>query len=142
MMSEQYSESLDKRAFPRTVAGAEPKSTRPIFFDRLCCQHEIPLSQRQRMKIALAMATVTLASAAFAGAQTGPTSTERNKIEGTMEHVLPDPESTQKPPEGIKHIKLIAGQHFVWVWYDRVKGNPQYTGGGTYTLTGNSYTEH
>jgi hypothetical protein len=94
------------------------------------------------MKTARAMVTVALTAVAFAGAQTGHTSTERNKIEGTWEHVFPDPESTQKPPEGIKHIKLIAGQHFVWVWYDSVKGNPQYTGGGTYTLTGDSYTEH
>ena len=94
------------------------------------------------MKTARAMVTVALTAVAFAGAQTGHTSTEPNQLEGTWEHVFPNPGSTQRPPEGTRHIKLIAGQHFVWVLYDTAKGNPQYTAGGTYTLTGNSYTEH
>ena len=93
------------------------------------------------MKAALAIMAVALTSVTFAGAQTGNTSTEKNKIEGTWEHVFTNQGSTQPPP-GRKQIKLIAGKHFIWVLYDTAKGIPQYTGGGPYTLTGDSYTEH
>lgn len=43
--------------------------------------------------------------------------------------------------EGTKQRKLICSNHFVWVIFD-TKGKPSYTGGGTYILRGNSYSEH
>lgn len=44
--------------------------------------------------------------------------------------------------KGTRNIKLISGRHFVWIIYDTEKGKPLYTGGGTYSLNGLSYTEH
>jgi hypothetical protein len=94
------------------------------------------------MKKALTSVIIAITSVAFAGAQTGNTSTEKHKVEGTWERVFTDSGQTQKPPEGMKQIKMISSQHFIWVWYDPAKAKPVYTGGGTYTLTGDSYTEH
>ena len=61
----------------------------------------------------------------------------KNFLEGTWALV-----SGQQLPKGVQDIKIISGGHFVWVAYDRDKGKPFYTGGGTYILHGNSYTEH
>jgi hypothetical protein len=45
------------------------------------------------------------------------------------------------PPQGQKRIKLITDTHFTWVAYEASSGKVQSTAGGTYTLSGNAYTE-
>lgn len=62
----------------------------------------------------------------------------KSQVEGTWELVS----AGQQLPKGTREIKMISGGHFVWVVYDTEKGKPIYTGGGTYTLNGISYTEH
>ena len=39
-------------------------------------------------------------------------------------------------------MKILSGGHFIFVAYDTLTGKPLYTGGGTFTLVGTSYTEH
>lgn len=60
-----------------------------------------------------------------------------DKIEGHWELV-----SGQTLPPGWKEIKVISGGHFVWVIYDAQKKNKAYTGGGTYKIDRDHYTEH
>src|SRR5215469_14588035 len=60
-----------------------------------------------------------------------------NKIEGHWELV-----SGETLPSGWKEIKLISGGHFIWVAYDTQKRKTAYTGGGTYKIEGDHYTEH
>ena len=40
------------------------------------------------------------------------------------------------------YIKHVNNTHFVWVEYDRINNTLLGTGGGTYTLEGNTYTEY
>ncbi|MFL6448412.1 MAG: hypothetical protein ACJ746_12080 [Bryobacteraceae bacterium] len=94
------------------------------------------------MKKALWSAVIAILSVAFAWTET-KSSDATKKLEGTWELASAERGQTHgKLPEGMKQIKLISSQHFVWVYYDVAKMKPLYTGGGTYTLTGNSYTEH
>ena len=44
-------------------------------------------------------------------------------------------------PEFIKYWKLVTPTHFLWVYYNSDADEVVAEGGGTYTLTGNSYTE-
>lgn len=60
-----------------------------------------------------------------------------DKIEGHWELV-----SGPNVPPGWKEIKMITGGHFVWVIYDAQKKKTAWTGGGTYKLDGDHYTEH
>ena len=60
-----------------------------------------------------------------------------NKLEGQWELV-----SGENLPAGWKEIKLISGGHFIWVAYDTQKKKTGYTGGGSYKLDGDHYTEH
>jgi len=61
----------------------------------------------------------------------------QNKIEGQWEL-----SSGETLPSGWKEIKLISGGHFIWVAYDAEKKRTGYTGGGTYKIDGDHYTEH
>jgi hypothetical protein len=40
-----------------------------------------------------------------------------------------------------RHIKMLAGDHFVWVSYDRSTGLVAAVGGGTYLFDGRTYIE-
>ena len=60
-----------------------------------------------------------------------------NKIEGQWELL-----SGETLPAGFKEIKLISRGHFIWVAYDTDKRKTAYTGGGTYKIDGDHYTEH
>jgi hypothetical protein len=40
-----------------------------------------------------------------------------------------------------REVKLITKAHFIWVVYDLKKNAPTSSGGGTYSLVGNTYTE-
>ncbi len=44
-------------------------------------------------------------------------------------------------PQEQRRLKLITPTHFSWVQYDVATGKVQSTAGGTYTLSGESYTE-
>ncbi len=89
------------------------------------------------MKKFLAVFAVALTAVLVAWSQTSGDNAQKGQIEGTWEMA-----SGQQLPKGTRDIKIISGGHFVWVIYDTEKGKPLYTGGGTYTLNGHSYTEH
>jgi hypothetical protein len=89
------------------------------------------------MKTGLLGLIIAMSSVAFASTQ-GKT-LEKIKIEGTWELVSRDIGNFS---ERVKEIKLISAKHFVWVVYDVKKRKPLFTGGGSYTLAGDSYTEH
>jgi hypothetical protein len=46
-----------------------------------------------------------------------------------------------KVPAEAGRIKMITDSHFIWVQYNKATGKITGSAGGTYTLTGNSYTE-
>jgi hypothetical protein len=85
----------------------------------------------------LAFAIVALAAVFPALSQTSGTDAKKSQLDGTWELV-----SGQPLPKGARDIKIISGGHFIFVAYDTETGKPLYTGGGTYTLNGSSYTEH
>jgi hypothetical protein len=87
-------------------------------------------------KILLVFA-IALAVAFFAWPQTNSGQAKKSSLDGTWELV-----SGQQLPKGARDIKIISGGHFIFVAYDTEIGNVLYTGGGTYTLSGSSYTEH
>jgi hypothetical protein len=88
-------------------------------------------------KVALVFA-IALAPVFVALSQTTNGShAKKSQLDGTWELV-----SGQSLPKGARDIKIISGGHFIFVAYDREKGKPLYTGGGTYILNGSSFTEH
>jgi len=89
------------------------------------------------MKKALLLFPVALTAVFLAWSQTNDSEAKKNQLEGTWEII-----SGHQLPPGSRDIKIISGGHFVWTIYDTAKGKPLYTGGGTYVLNGNSYTEH
>ena len=89
------------------------------------------------MKKTLVVVAIALTAAFLAWSQTHGNQTTNSPLEGTWEMV-----AGQQFPKGTRDIKIIAGGHFIWVAYHTDKRKPLYTGGGTYTLDGNSYTEH
>jgi hypothetical protein len=62
---------------------------------------------------------------------------KKGQLDGTWQLI-----SGQPLPKGARDIKIISGGHFIFVAYDTETGKPLYTGGGSYTLNGSSYTEH
>jgi hypothetical protein len=94
-------------------------------------------SKENIMKEALLVFAIALTAVFLALSQTNGSHTEKSQLDGTWELV-----SGQQLPEGARDIKVILGGHFIFVAYDREKGKPLYTGGGTYILNGSSYTEH
>lgn len=77
------------------------------------------------------------AAVSLAWSQTKDSRASRNQLDGTWELV-----SGQQLPKGTVDIKIISGDHFIFVAYDSETGKTLYTGGGTYALNGSSYTEH
>jgi hypothetical protein len=69
--------------------------------------------------------------------QTNGSGAKKSQLDGTWELV-----SGQPLPTGARDIKIISGGQFIFVAYETEKGKPLYTGGGTYTMNGSSYTEH
>ena len=57
----------------------------------------------------------------------------QHRLQGTWESVGSQP--------GMRQIKLITEKHFTWVFYNRVTRQPVTVAGGTYTFTGDTYTE-
>jgi hypothetical protein len=80
---------------------------------------------------------IALAAVFPALSQTNGSDAKKSQLDGTWELV-----SGQQLPKGARDIKIISGGHFIFVAYETEKGKPLYTGGGTYTLNGSSYTEH
>src|SRR5437667_8583225 len=80
---------------------------------------------------------MALAGVALAWSQTNSSRTKKSELDGTWELV-----SGQPLPKGARDVKIISGGHFIFVAYHAENGKPLYTGGGTYTLNGSSYTEH
>ena len=80
---------------------------------------------------------IAFATVSFAWSQTNRKHANRNRLDGTWELV-----SGQQLPKGTVDIKIISGDHFIFVAYETETGKTLYTGGGTYALNGSSYTEH
>jgi hypothetical protein len=97
---------------------------------------EIPQSKEDIMEKVLLVSATALA-AVFLFSQTNGSDAKKSQLDGTWELV-----SGQPLPKGARDIKIISGEHFIFVAYDMETGKPLYTGGGTYTLNGGSYTEH
>jgi hypothetical protein len=70
-------------------------------------------------------------------AQPSGSQAKKSPLEGTWELVWGQP-----LPKGARDVKIISGGNFIFVAYHTENGKPLYTGGGTYTLHGSSYTEH
>jgi hypothetical protein len=92
---------------------------------------EVNMKQAVRMAVTALLVAAAAIPARIAWGDTG------DKIEGQWELV-----STQDMPAGWKEIKLISGNHFIWVIYDAQKKRTAYTGGGTYKIDGDQCTEH
>jgi hypothetical protein len=80
---------------------------------------------------------VLLAGAFLGWSQTNNGRAKNTGLDGTWELV-----SGQPLPESARDIKIISRGHFIFTAYDVRSGKPLYTGGGTYTFNGDSYTEH
>ena len=89
------------------------------------------------MKKVLLVFAIALAAAFLALSQSIGSHAKKSLLDGTWEL-----HSGQPLPRGARDIKIISEGHFIFVAYDMAKGKPLYTGGGTYILDGNSYTEH
>ena len=83
-------------------------------------------------------ALVVLAAFPAAPAQELRLGQERNKVEGTWEHVVPD--GSPEVPR-TRQLKVINQDHFMWITYDRESKLSQTSAGGSYTLEGNTYQE-
>lgn len=89
------------------------------------------------MKEALLVFAIAVAAVFLAWSQANGSDAKKSQLDGTWELV-----SGQQLPKGARDIKMILGGHFIFVAYDTQTGKPLYTGGGTYTLNGSSYTKH
>jgi hypothetical protein len=89
------------------------------------------------MKRVLLIFAIALAAVFVAFSQTKDNDAKKSQLDGTWELI-----SGQPLPKGARDIKIISEGHFIFVAYDTEQGKPLYTGGGTYILNGNSYTEH
>jgi hypothetical protein len=87
-------------------------------------------------KVSLVLA-IALGAVFLAWSQTSGGPATKSQLDGTWELV-----AGQQLPKGVRDIKIISGGHFIFAAYDPEKGELLYTGGGTYILTGSSYTEH
>jgi hypothetical protein len=97
---------------------------------------EIQQTKEDIMEKGLLVSGIALA-AVFLFSQTNGSQAKKSQLDGTWELV-----SGQPLPKGARDIKIISEEHFIFVAYDTETGKPLYTGGGTYTLNGSSYTEH
>lgn len=89
------------------------------------------------MKKELLAVAVALGAGLIAWSQTNASHEKKNELDGTWELVAGQP-----LPKGARDIKIMSGEHFIFVAYDTQTGKPLYTGGGTYVLNGSSYNEH
>lgn len=89
------------------------------------------------MKKVVLVVAVALVAVFSARSQINGNHTKKSQLDGTWELT-----SGQPLPKTARDIKIISGGHFIFVAYDTETGKTLYTGGGTYILNDNSYTEH
>jgi hypothetical protein len=89
------------------------------------------------MKKVFFIFAIALAAAFLARSQTESSRPRKSELDGIWELV-----SGQQLPNGTRDVKIMAGGHFIFVAYDKEKGKPLYTGGGTFILNGRTYKEH
>ena len=87
-------------------------------------------------KVSLVLA-IALGAVFFAWSQANGDQAKKSPLDGTWELV-----AGQQLPKDAREIKIISGGHFIFATYDTEKGELLGTGGGTFILTGSSYTEH
>jgi hypothetical protein len=90
--------------------------------------------------VVIAFASVVFVATAWA--QMNNSADGQTKLAGAWEMTSYDYGNSGGLPKGSKEVKLLSANHFVWVLYNAKNGQTLATGGGTYTLTGDSYTEH
>jgi hypothetical protein len=83
--------------------------------------------------VILLVAAVALSGCAGRGSWGAPHGTER-RLAGVWER------SEFEAPQ-YRHIKILTGDHFVWVSYDQATGLVASMGGGTYVFDGRVYIE-
>ncbi len=90
--------------------------------------------------IGIACASAVFSATLWAQVATG--SGNETNIVGTWEMMSYDYGPSGALPKGSREVKLLSAHHFVWVLYNSKNGQTLATGGGTYSLVGDSYTEH
>jgi hypothetical protein len=86
-------------------------------------------------------AVVLALAAAIAWAQSTSAPRTPNTPLGTWELVSHDYNGQQAAPNQ-RQVKILAPGHFMWILYDKDKLKTAGAGTGTWTLSGNTYTEH
>jgi uncharacterized protein (TIGR03067 family) len=79
--------------------------------------------------------------AAITWAESSDTKSLNNHLAGTWELVSAE-YGGQTAPVDMKELKMISAKHFMFITYDRKTSKAIRHGTGTYTLDGDSYTEH
>ena len=87
----------------------------------------------------LAAFTLALATAALCGQSALAQSAQA--VLGTWELVSHDYAGEQAPADQ-RQVKILAPGHFMWLTYDKAKMKAVGEGVGTWTLSGNTYSEH
>ncbi|MBV8866301.1 MAG: lipocalin family protein [Acidobacteriaceae bacterium] len=78
---------------------------------------------------------------AIAWGSSSDTKSLNHHLPGTWELVSAE-YGGQTAPTDMKEVKIISTKHFMFITYDRKTSKAIRNGTGTYTLDGDSYTEH
>ncbi len=104
------------------------------------------MKSRNNYLIAI-LALVTIQMGCTPGEKKAATELEKDALVGswrlikTLEIGHEDSTNRRDGPDRF-YIKHVNGTHFIWAEYDRINNMLLGTGGGTYTLKGNTYTEN
>jgi uncharacterized protein (TIGR03067 family) len=93
------------------------------------------------MKALLICLSTGLLWAAIAWADSSDTKSLNNHLAGTWELVSAE-YGGQPAPTDMKEVKMISARHFMFITYDKKTSKAIRSGTGSYTLDGDSYTEH
>ena len=93
------------------------------------------------MKALLTCLSTSFLFAGIAWAGSSDTKSLNNNLAGTWELVSAE-YGGQPAPSEMKEIKIISAKHFMFITYDKKTSKPIRNGTGSYTLDGDSYTEH
>ena len=85
--------------------------------------------------------TAALVIATIAWAQSSTSAPQATRIIGTWQLVSGEIGGQDSLGNGTE-IKMISAKHFMWISYDKSKMKTTGAGSGSYSLKGNTYTEH
>jgi uncharacterized protein (TIGR03067 family) len=93
------------------------------------------------MKTLLICLSTGFIFAAIAWARSSDAKSLNNDLAGTWELVSAE-YGGQAAPNDMKELKMISAKHFMFITYGRKSSKAIRNGTGSYTLDGDSYTEH